>query len=103
MRHIIFVDNINVSLVENFECRTLRNDDGIVLHAADQHCAGLTVTQQTLRIRKIGAKGMFPVSLLKSASIAPILPFCVELAAIRQDEFNFQFILVLLKSAMYSR
>ena len=60
MRHIVFVDDVNVPLVENLESRPLRDDDGVILHSADQHGAGLTVTQQAVRVRKIGAEGDVP-------------------------------------------
>ena len=46
---------------------------------------------------------MFPVSLLKSASIAPSLPTCVEFFAAGQHQFDFQILLLLIPSAMYSR
>ena len=40
---------------------------------------------------------MFPVSLLNLASIAPIFPALRELAAIRQHEFDFRILLILLQ------
>ena len=79
MHHVIFVDDINVPLVENLESRPLRDDDGVLQHSVDQHGAGLTVTQQASGFGKSARKGMFPVSLLKLASIAPILPSCGNL------------------------
>ena len=41
---------------------------------------------------------MFPVSLLKSASIAPILPVCGNLLLVRQHEFDLLILLILLRA-----
>ena len=56
MCHIVFVDHVNVPLVENFKSRPLRDDDGVILHLADQHGAGLAMTQQAFRVRKVRAE-----------------------------------------------
>ena len=58
--------------------------------SVDQDGAGLTVTQQAVRVRKIRRKGMFPVSLLNWASIATDLAGLRELGAVRQLEFDFR-------------
>ena len=35
MRHVIFVNDENVALFENFKYRPLRDDDGVILNSAD--------------------------------------------------------------------
>ena len=74
MGHVIFVDDVNIPLVENLERRPLRDDDGVLLHSADQHGAGLAVTQQALRVRKIGAERDVPGLVVEVGLDAPILP-----------------------------
>ncbi len=59
--------------------------------SVDQDGAGLTVTQQAVRVRKIRPEGDGPgLSLLNWPSIAPILPGCGNLLLVRQHEFDFR-------------
>ena len=60
MHHVILVDDVNVPLVEDLERRPLRDDDGVLQRSVDQHGAGLTVTQQAVRVREIRAEGDVP-------------------------------------------
>src|SRR4051812_38618565 len=48
MHHVIFIDDVNVLLVEDLEGRPLRDDDGVLQNSVDQQVAGLTVPQQTV-------------------------------------------------------
>jgi hypothetical protein len=45
MRDIVFVDEVDVPLVEPLECCPLRDDEGVLQHSLDRQGAGLTVTQ----------------------------------------------------------
>ena len=53
MHDAILVHDVNVPLVENLVSRLLRDDDSVGQVPVDQNRAGLTVTQQALRVRKI--------------------------------------------------
>lgn len=59
MCHIVFVDHVNVRLVENLKGRLLRDDEGVILHLADQHGAGLAMTQQVFRVREVRGRRRF--------------------------------------------
>src|SRR5208337_1576006 len=60
MHHVIFADDVNVALVENLESRPRGDDEGVLERSADQDAAGLAMTQQAVRVRKIRAKGYVP-------------------------------------------
>ena len=60
MRHVILADDPNVSLVEELERRPLWDDDSILERSVDQDGAGLTVTQQAVRVREIRPEGDVP-------------------------------------------
>ena len=95
MHHVIFVDDVNVPLVENLESRPLRDDDGVVQRSVDQHVAGLTVTQQAVRVRKIRAEGDVPGLVVEFGLDRTDLAGLRELAAVRQHEFDFLILLIL--------
>ena len=98
MRHVILADDPNVSLVEELERRPLWDDDSILERSVDQDGAGLTVTQQAVRVRKIRPEGDVPVRLLNWPSIAPMLMCRAagNLSLVRQHEFDFVLRLMLL-------
>ena len=52
MRHVVFVDDVNVPFLEHLERRPLRDDDGVIAPFGDQYGACLTVTQQAVRVRE---------------------------------------------------
>ena len=60
MRRVILTDDPNVSLVEELERRPLWDDESILERSVDQDGAGLTVTQQAVRVRKIRPEGDVP-------------------------------------------
>ena len=88
MRHILFVDDVNVPLVENFESRPLRDDDGVIQHSTDQHGTSLTVTQQAVRVRKVRAEGDGPSLAVEIGLDRTELADLPELFAVRQNEFD---------------
>jgi hypothetical protein len=44
VRHVVFADDVNESLIENLERCPLRDDESILQRSVDQHVSGLTVT-----------------------------------------------------------
>ena len=88
MHHVIFVDDVNVPLVENLESRPLGDDDGVFQRSVDQDVAGLTVTQQAVRVRKIRAEGDVPGLVVEFGLDRTDLADLRELAAVRQHEFD---------------
>ena len=65
MRHVILADDPNVSLVEELENRPLGDDESVLERSVDQDGAGLTVTQQAVRVRKIRPEGDVPVLVVE--------------------------------------
>ncbi len=96
MHHVIFADDVNVPLVENLESRPLRDDDGVLQRSVDQHVAGLTVTQQAVRVRKIRAEGDVPGLVVEFGLDRTDLADLRELAAVRQHEFDLRILLILI-------
>ena len=88
MRHILFVDDVNVPLAEDFESRPLRDDDGVLQHSTDQHDTSLPVTQQVVRVRKIRAKGNGPTLVVEIGLDPTELAGLTEFFAVRQNEFD---------------
>jgi hypothetical protein len=60
MHHDVFADDVNVPPVENLVSRPHRDDLGVEQGSVDQDGAGLTVTQQAVRVREIRAEGDGP-------------------------------------------
>ena len=56
--------------------------------SVDQHGAGLTVTQQAVRVRKIRAEGDVPGLVVEFGLDRTDLAGLRELAAVRQHEFD---------------
>src|SRR3569623_1599685 len=65
MRHVVLIDDVNVSLLKDLEGCPLRNHDGAMLHSAEQEGPGLTVTQQSFWVRKIGAEWNVSVRIVE--------------------------------------
>ena len=96
MHHVILVDDPNVSLVEDLERRPLGDDEGVLQRSADHDGAGLTVTQQAVRVRKIRAEGDVPVLVVEFGLDRADLAGLRELVAVRQHELDFVLLLTLL-------
>src|SRR5579863_8373440 len=84
VRYVLFVDDVNVQLVQNLKRRPLRDDDGIVQHSVDQHVAGLTVTQQAVRIRKIRPESDVPGLVIEIGLDGADLAELIERVTVRQ-------------------
>ncbi len=104
MRHVILADDPNVSLVEELERRPLWDDESILERSVDQDGAGLTVTQQAVRVRKIRAEGDVPGLVVELALDRDDLCGLRELAVVRQLELDFlSSVSCCFRLAMYSR
>src|SRR4051812_11868990 len=57
MHRVIFVDDVDAPLVHDLVSRPYRDDGGVMQGSVDQDGAGLTVTQQAVRVREIRAEG----------------------------------------------
>ena len=102
MRHVILADDPNVSLVEELERRPLWDDESILERSVDQDGAGLTVTQQAVRVRKIRPEGDVPglvveLALDRTVAVADLAGLR-ELVVVRQLEFDSVLLLILLPS-----
>jgi hypothetical protein len=95
MHHAIFVHDPNAPLLENFEHRPLRDDESVMQRPVDQHGAGLTVTEQAVRVRKIRAEGDSPGIVVEFGLDRDARAGVLELAAVGQLEFDSRSLLIL--------
>src|SRR5271157_3127281 len=98
MHHVIFADDVNVSLVEDLERRPLGDNECVLERSADQHAAGLAMTEQAVRVRKIRAKGYVPGLVVELGLDRTDFAGLRELVAVRQLEFDFLILVTLLQA-----
>ena len=96
MHHVIFVDDVNVPLVHELESRQHRDDGGVMQLSVDQDGAGLTVSQQAVRVRKIRPEGDVRGLAVESGIDRTDLTGLRKLVVVRQLEFDFLLLLMLL-------
>ena len=89
MHHVIFVDDVNAPLVHELVSRQLRDDGGVIQLSLDQDGAGLTVSQQAVRVRKIRSERDVRGVALESGIDRTDLTGLRELGLVRQLEFDF--------------
>ena len=92
LRLVILADDPNVSLVEELERRPLWDDQSILERSVDLDGAGLTVTQQAVRVREIRPERDVPhrvveLALDRTAAVAHLAGIR-ELILVRQHEFD---------------
>ena len=101
--HAILVEGPNVSLVQKLERRPLGDDDRILERSVDQDGAGLTVTQQAVRVLEIRPEGDVPVLVVELGRDHKVIAGVRELVMVSQLELDFVVLLDAARWALYSR
>ncbi len=93
--HVIFADDVDIPLGEILESRPLRDDEGVRQLSTDHDRAGLTVTEETIWIRKIRPEEDSSRLVVEFGLDRANRALDRELAVVGQTQFNIRTILAL--------